>query len=152
MEGHDAPNFTLPLSNDQEFTLYDIEKPVVLFFYPKDDTPGCTKEAKEFSELFEDFQKISLDILGISPDSITSHKNFVNKYSLKFPLLSDWNKDVAQAYGVWTEKSMFGKKYMGILRSTFIIDQSHVIKRAFYKVKPSGHAAQVLKICHELFT
>ena len=140
-----SPNFSLPSTGDKEFTLSSFkDKNIILYFYPKDDTPGCTKETKEFNELYEEFNKNNTLILGISADGITSHENFKSKYDIKFDLLSDWQKEVVQKYGVWVEKSMFGKKYMGIERSTFIIKKDNVIYKIFRKVKPAGHAKSML--------
>jgi peroxiredoxin Q/BCP len=116
----------------------------VLYFYPKDDTSGCTKEACGFRDSWRDVQRLGAVVLGVSPDGVTSHAKFKQKYSLPFPLLADERHEVAEAYGVWGEKSMYGRKYMGVLRSTFVIDEQGRIARVFEKVKPEGHAAEVL--------
>jgi len=118
----------------------------VLYFYPKDNTPGCTKEACSFRDNIQPFQAKNAVVLGISPDSVKSHQNFINKQNLNFTLLSDPDNKVADAYGAWGEKSMYGKKYMGILRSTFVIGKDGKIKHVFEKVKPEGHANEVLQV------
>jgi len=117
---------------------------VVLYFYPKDDTPGCTVEACSFRDANHEMQKRGTVVLGVSPDSVDSHKKFVEKYSLSFPLLSDTDKSVAKLYGAFGEKSMYGKKYMGILRSTFLIDKEGIVRKVWSKVKTDGHASEVL--------
>ena len=117
---------------------------LVIFFYPKDDTPGCTKEACEFRDRSNDLHKSDAVVLGVSPDSVESHKKFREKYGLDFRLLSDPDHKVAEAYGVWQLKSMYGRKYWGIARTTFVIDEMGRIARIFEKVKPAGHAAEVL--------
>jgi peroxiredoxin Q/BCP len=116
----------------------------VLYFYPKDDTSGCTKQACGFRDSWADVQKTGAVVLGVSPDGVASHQKFKRKYTLPFPLLADTDHRVAAAYGAWGEKSMYGKRYMGILRTTFIIDAHGRIARVFEKVKPEGHAADVL--------
>ncbi len=119
-------------------------KPVVLFFYPKDDTPGCTVEACGFRDRFKDIQKLGAVILGISPDSVKSHDKFITKFSLPYPLVSDEAKKIVQDYGVWVEKSMYGKKYMGVARTTFIVGKDGKIVKVFEKVKPEGHNQEVI--------
>ena len=119
-------------------------KVVVLYFYPKDDTPGCTAEACAFRDALPDFSKVKAAIIGISRDSVASHAKFKTKFGLPFPLASDEDGKVCQAYGVWVEKSMYGKKYMGIERSTFLIDAKGVIRNVWRKVKVEGHAEEVL--------
>jgi peroxiredoxin Q/BCP len=119
-------------------------KPVVLYFYPKDDTSGCTAEAKDFTRLAADFRKAGVEVIGISPDSPESHQKFARKYDLKVRLAADADKAVANAYGVWVEKSMYGRKYMGVERSTFLIDAKGKIARSWRKVKVPGHAEAVL--------
>ena len=118
--------------------------PIILHFYPKDDTPGCTKEACAFRDAYAEFQERGAAIVGVSPDSADSHVRFKDKYSLPFVLLSDPEHEVAQAYDVWREKTMYGRRRMGILRSTFVIDGDGVVTRAMYGVKPDGHADAVL--------
>ena len=141
-----APNFNLPSSTGGNISLDSLKsKVVVLYFYPKDSTPGCTIEAKDFRDHYKEFTELNTEILGVSKDNIESHKKFANKQSLPFPLLSDYNGSLCQNYGVWVEKSMFGKKYMGIERSTFLIDKNGIIKKIWNKVKVKGHVEQILK-------
>lgn len=144
-EGEFAPDFTLPSSEGSAVTLSELRgKRVVLYFYPKDLTPGCTTEAHEFSELAKKFQKKDVLIFGVSADSVARHKKFIEKEGITFPLLSDEGKEMLAIYGVWVEKSMYGKKYMGIERSTFIIDGEGRFAKIYRKVKPEGHAICVL--------
>jgi len=150
-EGQDAPDFKLPIDNGETFHLGALKgKPVVLFFYPKDDTSGCTKEAIAFSELEDEFKQSGVTIIGISPDSIKSHVKFKTKHSLTVPLLSDEQKEVLENYGVWVEKSMYGRKYMGVERTTLLIDAAGKIVKIWRKVKVPGHADAVLKLAKEL--
>lgn len=145
-EGSKAPAFTLPNEKGKKVSLKDFEgKKVVLYFYPKDMTSGCTKEACDFRDAHPDFKKIKAVVLGVSPDSIESHKKFAEKYELPFTLLSDENKKVLEKYGVWKEKSMYGKKYMGVERTTVIIDEKGKIQKIFPKVKVNGHVEEVLE-------
>lgn len=142
--GKAAPAFTLETDAGTTVSLKDFKgKTIVLYFYPKDDTSGCTTEACEFRDLMPRFTKGSAVILGISPDSVKSHQKFKAKYELPFTLLADTEKTVAEAYGVWKEKSMYGKKYMGVERTTFLIDAKGVLRQVFEKVKPAGHAEAV---------
>jgi peroxiredoxin Q/BCP len=142
--GTQAPDFTLPSDADEQLTLSSLKgKPVVLFFYPKDDTTGCTKEACSFRDALPRFDEMNATILGISPDSTKSHRKFKEKYQLPYTLLADEDHAVAEQYGVWGEKSMYGRKYMGILRTTFVIDAKGTIARVFEKVKPEDHATEV---------
>ena len=120
-------------------------KNVVLFFYPKDDTPGCTKEACSFRDAFARFKKRGIAVLGVSPDSEKSHKKFETKYKLPFTLLADTDRSIAEAYGVWGEKKFMGRTYMGVHRTTFLIDEKGKIKKIFEKVKPEDHASEVLE-------
>lgn len=140
-KGSPAPDFTLPSDQDGDVTLSALRgKKVVLYFYPKDNTSGCTAQACELRDAMPRFDGIDAVILGVSPDSVKSHSNFREKYALNFPLLADQDHAVAEAYGVWKEKSMYGRKYMGIERSTFLIDEKGVVLEAWRKVKPKGHA------------
>jgi peroxiredoxin Q/BCP len=117
---------------------------VVLYFYPKDDTSGCTKEACEFRDSWEQVRQSGAVVLGVSPDPVSSHQKFKRKYQLPFPLLADTDHKVASAYGAWGQKSMYGRKYQGILRTTFLIDREGRIAKVYEKVRPAGHAAEVL--------
>jgi peroxiredoxin Q/BCP len=145
-----APDFSLAADDGKAVALKDLRgKPVVLYFYPKDDTPGCTKEACQFRDSWKDVQQTGAVVLGVSPDSVTSHQKFKQKYSLPFPLLADVDHQVASAYGAWGEKSMYGKKYQGILRTTYLIDRTGRIARVFENVKPEGHAAEVVAALRE---
>ena len=140
-----APEFSLNDQNGEKVSLKDFKgQTVVLYFYPRADTPGCTKEACEFRDDYSKVRKAGAVILGVSPDQPEAQKKFIDKYSLPFPLLADTEKKVAQAYEVWKEKTMYGKKMMGIERSTFIIGPDGRLKAIFRKVKPEGHAEQVL--------
>jgi peroxiredoxin Q/BCP len=149
--GDKAPAFKLKNQDGELISLSDLkEKPVVLYFYPKDDTPGCTKEACNFRDEFPKFGKMKAEIIGISADSVESHKKFAEKYKLPFNLLSDEKKEVIEKYGVWQQKSMYGKKYMGIVRTTFIIDASGKIRKIFPKVKVDEHNKEVMEALKEL--
>ncbi|MEL6596646.1 MAG: thioredoxin-dependent thiol peroxidase [Pseudomonadota bacterium] len=143
--GSAAPNFTLPRDGGGEITLSALRpKAVVLYFYPKDDTPGCTKEAIAFTEHLAAFEAAGAVILGISKDPVAKHDKFVAKHELKVALVSDEHSDVCEHYGVWVEKNMYGKKYMGIERATFLIDGTGKIAQVWRKVKVPGHAEAVL--------
>ena len=143
--GKKAPPFSLPNQDGKIVSLSDYKgKKVVLYFYPKDDTPGCTKESCAFRDGIDDIQGIGAEVLGVSGDSVESHKKFAKKFNLNFPLLSDESKQMIQAYGVWKEKSLYGRKYMGIERTTFIIDETGKIDDIFHKVKVDGHLEEVL--------
>lgn len=145
--GQKAPEFTLPDSNGALVRLKDFRgKNVVLYFYPKDLTPGCTKEACSFNEALAALRKRGAVVLGVSADSVESHRKFADKYGLQFPLLSDSAKDVIKAYGAWQKKSMYGRSFMGIVRTTFVIDEKGTIKAIVPKVKVEGHAEEILKI------
>lgn len=149
--GKPAPAFTLETDAGVPLSLDDLKgRPVVLYFYPKDDTSGCTTEACGFRDAFPRFEKSRATILGISPDSVQSHQKFKAKYNLPFTLLADSGHAVAEQYGVWQEKSMYGRKHMGVARTTFIIDGAGKIARIFEKVKPAGHAAEVEQALTEL--
>ena len=148
--GKKAPSFSLMDSNGVNVSLKDFEgRKVVLYFYPKDNTPGCTKEACDFRDFFPDFKKKQITVIGISPDSIESHKKFVQKFNLPFILLSDEKKEVLKKYNVWKEKSMYGKKYMGVERTTFLINEDGKIIKVFPKVKVNGHIEEVIKAFKE---
>lgn len=144
--GDKAPDFVLPDYDGRDVTLSSFRgKKVVLYFYPKDNTPGCTKEACLFRDGLEEIKKRGAVVLGVSVDSVGSHIKFRDKYQINFLLLSDVNKEVVQAYGVWKEKSLYGRKFMGIERTTFIIDEEGKIVRIFPKVKIDGHLEEVLE-------
>lgn len=146
-EGTKAPAFTLNDTNGKEVKLSDFKgKKVVLYFYPKDDTPGCTVEACEFRDTKAQFTKKGAVVLGVSKDDEASHQKFVKKYDLNFALLSDPEHKVIEKYGAWAEKSLYGKKFMGIVRSTFVIDEDGTILKAFPKVSPEGHAKEILDV------
>ena len=143
--GQKAPAFSLPNQDGQIVSLSDYKgKIIVLYFYPKDDTPGCTKESCAFRDGIDEIHDIGAAVIGVSGDSVQSHKKFVKKYSLNFPLLSDESKKMLQAYGVWKEKSLYGRKFMGIERTTFIVDGNGKIDGIFHKVKVNGHLEEVL--------
>lgn len=144
-EGDKAPDFTLPTDGGGSVSLKALKgRKVVLYFYPKDDTPGCTLEAKAFNDARAQFAAAGAEIIGVSADSVASHDKFKKKYGLGFPLASDEEKKMLETYGVWVEKSMYGKKYMGIERSTFLIDAEGNVRRAWTKVKVPGHVDEVL--------
>lgn len=149
--GDKAPSFKLKNQDGKTISLADLKgKPIVLYFYPKDDTPGCTKEACNFRDEFPKFGKLKAEIIGISVDSVESHKKFAEKYKLPFNLLADEKKEVVEKYGVWKEKNMYGKKYMGIERTTFIIDGNGKIAKIFPKVKVDDHNKEVIDALKEL--
>ncbi|NBT41890.1 MAG: thioredoxin-dependent thiol peroxidase [Alphaproteobacteria bacterium] len=143
--GDVAPDFTLPIDGGGEITLSSMRgKKVVLYFYPKDDTSGCTKEACDFREKISEFTKAGAVVLGMSPDSVKKHDKFKAKYDLPFSLVADEEKTALEAFGVWVEKSMYGRKYMGVERSTFLIDADGSIQSVWRKVKVPGHVDAVL--------
>ena len=143
--GDKAPDFELPSSHNTTVKLRDFRgKKVVLYFYPKDNTPGCTREACSFNDGLRSLQARGAVILGVSADSLESHGKFSERYGLKFPLLSDPEKKVIKAYGVWKEKSLYGRTFMGIERSTFVIDERGEIKAVFRKVRVDGHTEEIL--------
>ena len=145
-EGTAAPAFRTTDANGEAVNLKDLKgQKVVLYFYPKDDTPGCTKEACSFRDAWGKFKKQGITVLGVSPDSEASHKKFETKYKLPFTLLADKDHAIADAYGVWGEKKFMGRTYMGVLRTTFLIDEKGKIKKVFEKVKPEDHASEVLE-------
>ena len=144
-EGTTAPAFKTTDQSGKNISLKDLRgQKVVLYFYPKDDTPGCTKEACSFRDAFAVFKKRGITVLGVSPDNEKSHQKFVTKYKLPFTLLADTDRSIAEAYGVWGEKKFMGRTYMGVHRTTFLIDEKGKIKKVFEKVKPEDHASEVL--------
>ena len=143
--GDKAPAFDLPADGGVKRSLASFKgKKLVLYFYPKDDTSGCTAEAIAFNGLRKEFEKAGADIVGVSPDAVTSHDKFKKKYELEFPLLADTEKSMLEAYGVWVEKSMYGRKYMGVERTTLLIGADGKIAKVWNKVKVPGHAEDVL--------
>lgn len=143
-EGDQAPPFTLPADDGSTVELADLRgKRVILYFYPKDDTSGCTVEACEFRDALDGIEASGAIVLGVSPDPVASHRTFKKKYALNFPLLADEDHRVAEAYGVWKEKSMYGRKYWGVERTTFLIDEEGKIAKVWARVRPRGHAANV---------
>ena len=143
--GAKAPDFTLPTDSGGKVTLSKLKgKKVVLYFYPKDDTSGCTAEACGFRDSFPNFRKIDAAVIGVSRDSVAAHDKFKKKYELPFMLAADTEGQVTDAYGVWVEKSMYGRKYMGIERATFLIDEKGVVRHVWHKVKVPGHVDEVM--------
>ena len=150
-EGKKAPAISLPDSENKKRSLKEfLGKKIVVYFYPKDNTSGCTAEACDFRDAFPKFQKDDCVVLGISPDSVNSHKKFKEKFDLPFILLSDEDKKVLQKYDVWKEKSMYGRKYMGVVRTTIIVDEKGIIRKIYPKVKVNGHVKQVSKDLKEI--
>jgi peroxiredoxin Q/BCP len=144
--GDKAPDFTLPSNDGNKVSLSDFKgKKVILYFYPKDDTPGCTKEACSFRDDIDAFKRKKAVVVGVSVDDVKSHQNFAQKYSLPFPLLSDVEKKVVNAYGVWKQKNLYGREYMGIERTTFVIDEKGYIRHIFPKVRVEGHTGELLE-------
>lgn len=149
--GQPAPEFTLPAHDGTQVSLGSLlGSPVVLYFYPKDDTPGCTTEAKNFRDHMDRLLQLGAQVLGVSPDDVESHRRFRDKYSLNFPLLSDVDHRVAEQYGAWGEKSRNGQTAMGIRRSTFLIDADGVVRRVWQDVKPANHAQETIEALEEL--
>ena len=145
-EGAPAPDFELTSDEGETVTLSALRgKPVVLYFYPKDDTPGCTTEACEFRDAYDTYRARGIEVLGVSPDNVASHEKFKTKYQLPFTLLADPDHEAAEAYGVWKEKRNYGKTYKGVERSTFVIDADGKVAKAMRGIRPAGHAAQVLE-------
>ncbi|MET0314133.1 MAG: peroxiredoxin [Hansschlegelia sp.] len=146
-----APDFELPAAGGGAIRLKDLKgKKIVLYFYPKDDTSGCTKEAIDFNRLKPDFAAVGAEVIGVSPDSVASHDKFRAKYGLDFALGADESKETLEAYGVWAEKSMYGRKYMGVERTTILVDAAGRIARIWEKVKVPGHADEVLSAAKAL--
>jgi peroxiredoxin Q/BCP len=144
--GKPAPDFTLQDQDGKSVTLSKLKgSPVVLYFYPKDDTPGCTKEACSFRDESARFKKKKAVVLGVSPDDTKSHAKFAKKFELPFSLLADVGNKICEAYGVWKEKNMYGRKYMGVERTTFVIDGKGIVRQIFSKVKVDGHSDEVLE-------
>ena len=144
--GNKAPAFTLTDADGNKVSLSGFAgRKVVVYFYPRDDTPGCTKEACQFNDALSQFEGLGIPVIGISPDKPTSHVKFRDKYGLQFPLLSDPDHTVMEKYGAWGEKTMYGKATVGVIRSTFLVDEKGRIARAWYHVKADGHAAKVLE-------
>ncbi len=143
--GDKAPALTLPVSGGGELALSKLKgKPVVVYFYPKDNTSGCTKEAQDFQAAMPKFKKAGAEVVGISKDTVASHDKFAAKYDLSFPLMSDAEGKACEAFGTWVEKSLYGRKYMGIERATFLIDAKGVVRNVWRKVKVPGHVEAVL--------
>ena len=149
--GKKAPAFSVADQDGEKVSLNDLKgKNVVLYFYPKDNTSGCTQEACNFRDHFPNFGKLDAVILGVSPDSVESHKKFASKYKLPFRLLSDEKKELVEKYEVWKEKSMYGRKYMGVERSTFVIDKTGKVRKIFRKVKVAQHHKELIEALKEL--
>ena len=146
-EGDKAPEFSLTASNGKKVSLKDFrgKQRVVLYFYPKDDTPGCTVQACGFRDKIKQIEKKDAVVLGVSPDGVDSHNKFIEKFKLPFILLSDADKEVCKAYGVWGEKSFMGRKYLGVFRKTFVIGKDGKVEKIYEKVKPEGHNDEVLE-------
>jgi peroxiredoxin Q/BCP len=145
-EGQKAPDFKAKDQNGNNISLSDFSgKDVILYFYPKDDTPGCTAEACSFRDNYQSLLKDGFEVLGVSIDNEKSHQKFITKYDLPFPLIADTEKEIVEAYGVWVEKSMYGKKYMGVARKTFIIDKNGIIRKIIDKVDTKNSSEQVLE-------
>lgn len=144
-EGMKAPSFTLMNERGEQISLSDfLGKKVVVYFYPKDNTPGCTRQACAFAAAYEDFKHLDVVVIGISKDSQRSHANFIKKHDLPFILLSDPEREAIEAYDVWKEKKLYGKVSMGVVRSTYVINEEGIIEKVFEKVKPDTNAAEIL--------
>ena len=149
-ENSKVPNFKLPSSNNKNFEIKkSLKQYLVIYFYPRDNTPGCTNEAKDFSKLYKEFKKLNCNIFGISKDSVDSHQKFINKFKIPFQLLSDEKIIALKKYGAWGEKSMYGKKFMGIKRTTFLINPKGKIIKIWNNVKVKDHAKEVLSSLKE---
>jgi len=149
-ENSKAPNFKLPSSNNKDFELNkSLKKYLVIYFYPRDNTPGCTNEAKDFSKLYKEFKKLNSEIIGISKDNIESHNKFISKFKIPFQLLSDEKIIALKKYGAWGEKSMYGKKFMGIKRTTVLINPKGKIIKIWNNVKVTDHVKEVLSLLKE---
>lgn len=148
--GQKAPPLTVTTSAGETIDLSAPSGPLVLYFYPKDDTPGCTREATDFTALAADFEQVGARVVGVSRDAMARHVKFATKYGLKVPLASDEDGAISEAFGTWGEKSLYGRKFMGMERATFLIDRDGVVRRVWRKVKVAGHAAEVLAAVKEL--
>jgi thioredoxin-dependent peroxiredoxin len=149
-EGDKAPAITVTASDGSGINLAAPNQPLVLYFYPKDDTSGCTREAQDFTALAGDYAKAGIKVVGVSRDPMKSHEKFIGKYALAVPLVSDEDGRISEAFGTWVQKSMYGRKYMGMERATFLIGADGSVLRAWRKVKVPGHAEEVLKTAREL--
>ncbi|MEJ7780668.1 MAG: thioredoxin-dependent thiol peroxidase [Daejeonella sp.] len=146
-EGQKAPDFTAKDQNGKNISLSDFSgKDVILYFYPKDDTPGCTAEACSFRDNYQSLLSRGFEVIGVSTDDEQSHQKFITKYNLPFPLISDTDRNIVESYGVWVEKNMYGKKYMGVARNTFIIDKEGMIKKIIKKVDTANSSAQIIDL------
>jgi thioredoxin-dependent peroxiredoxin len=148
-EGHKAPAMSVAASDGTTINLAAPGQPLVLYFYPKDDTSGCTREAQDFTALAADFQKAGVKVVGVSRDAMKSHEKFIGKYDLAVPLVSDEDGRISEAFGTWVQKSMYGRKYMGMERATYLIGADGRVLREWRKVKVPGHAEEVLKTARE---
>jgi thioredoxin-dependent peroxiredoxin len=148
-EGHKAPAMSVTASDGTTINLAAPGQPLVLYFYPKDDTSGCTREAQDFTALAADFQKAGVKVVGVSRDAMKSHEKFIGKYDLAVPLVSDEDGRISEAFGTWVQKSMYGRKYMGMERATYLIGADGRVLREWRKVKVPGHAEEVLKTARE---
>ena len=145
-KGDKAPDFKGLNQNGETISLSDFSgKKLILYFYPKDNTPGCTAESCNLSDNYQQWIDKGYDVVGVSPDSVASHKKFADKFGFKFNLIADTEKEILQAYGVWGEKNMYGKKYMGVLRTTYVISEQGVVEEVFEKVQTSDHSKQIIK-------
>ena len=145
-KGDKAPDFMGVNQNGETISLAGLKgKKLILYFYPKDDTPGCTEESCNLNDSYDAWLAKGYEVIGLSPDSVASHKKFASKYNFKFNLIADTEKEILQAYGVWGQKSMFGKKYMGVLRTTYVINEEGVIEEVIEKVKTKDHTKQIIK-------
>ena len=145
-KGDKAPNFSGVDQNNEPISLTDYKgKKLILYFYPKDNTPGCTAESCNLNDNYDSWLAKGYEVVGVSPDSVASHKKFADKYGFSFRLIADTEKEILQAFGAWGEKNMYGKKYMGVLRSTFVISEEGIIEEVFTKVKTKDHTNQILK-------
>jgi peroxiredoxin Q/BCP len=151
-EGEKAAAITLTASDGTTIDLAAPRQPLVVYFYPKDDTSGCTREAQDFTALADDFQKAGVKVVGVSRDPMKSHEKFIGKYALAVPLVSDEDGRISEAFGTWVQKSMYGRKYMGMERATYLISADGCVLREWRKVKVPGHAEEVLKAARELAT